>query len=91
MVRLIALVACLAAIGSSAAPIFRRAALEPIESEDPKDWPSKAQLQKALATKPGQAFFWSGQTNGVRVFEKAQQVALAVRPSLLNIYIRCKV
>ena len=44
-------------------------------SDNPKDWPSTAQLEAALATKSGGAFFWTGRNGDVSVEEQAASIA----------------
>jgi hypothetical protein len=54
---------------------LERRVKEPEKSNNPKDWPTSEQLDKALPTGPGKATFWAGNTNGVSAQESADEHA----------------
>jgi hypothetical protein len=54
---------------------LERRATHPPKSNDPKQWPTKEQLDKTMKTGPNQAEFWAGRTDGVSAQHSAEQHA----------------
>ena len=53
----------------------RRGKKDPVESNDPKDWPSKKTLDESMKTGQHQAEFWAGRTDGVSAQHSAEKHA----------------